>query len=430
MHVRPPLFLLTGFFWLFLSGLLGVALFIGTMIGNPLPAPLRLVHVHGALVGGVAQMILGAILAFVPALLMTGKDRPESHPVLYVLINGGAVGMLAGFAVGQPRIVAASGFLVALAFLSVLKDGLSQARSSLVSPPLNLWFYGMALAALLVGLGMGLAMALRLLPVTLHGQARLAHIHLNLLGFATLTIVGTMHNLFPTVLNVPLYSQPLARWTFALLPTGIAVLIAGFFLGQLYIEMAAGSVIIAGALLYGYNIVRTWQAAGRPGRIASDHFMLATFFLVLTAVAGLFVAINSLWDPTYVPIGKLHLVAYTHLALIGFILQTVIGALSHLLPIMLAVTRVKSHKKRGPYLEELTGIVEQWRPLQVGAFNMGTVALLFTAGLVWQYSLRVPAVQTAAWISAGLLTVGLLTFGGKVVRLLRCHPQEKNKPGD
>ncbi|TAJ10415.1 MAG: hypothetical protein EPO61_02965 [Nitrospirae bacterium] len=426
MHVRSPLFLLTGFFWLFLSGLLGVALFIGMMIGHPLPPQIRLVHVHAALVGGVAQMILGAILAFVPALLMTGKDRPESHPVLYGLINGGAVGMVAGFAAGQPTIVAASGLLVVLAFLAVLKDGLGQAQSSLVSPPLNLWFYGVALVALLAGLSLGEAMALRLFPVTLHGQARLAHIHLNLLGFATLAIVGTMHNLLPTVLNVPLYSQKLARWTFALLPAGMALLIAGFLLGDLRTEIAAGAVIIAGTLLYGYNIVQTWIAAGRPGRIASDHFLLATFFLVLTAIGGLCVAINSLWEPAYVPIGKLHLVAYTHLALIGFILQTVIGALSHLLPIMLVVKRVKSHKKRGPYLEALTGIVEQWRPLQVVTLNMGTVALLFTAGLVWQYSLRVPAVQTAAWISAGLLAVGLLIFGLKVIRLLRHQPPEQS----
>ncbi|MDE3119973.1 MAG: hypothetical protein KGL03_13280, partial [Nitrospirota bacterium] len=121
---------------------------------------------------------------------------------------------------------------------------------------------------------------------------------------------------------------------------------------------------------------------------------------------------------------------YRRIGLIGFILQTIVGALSHLLPIMLAVKRVKSHKKRGPYLEELTGIVEQWRPLQVGAFNMGTVALLFTAGLVWQYSLRVPAVQTAAWISASLLAVGLLVFGVKVVRLLRCQPPEKAHQDD
>lgn len=430
MHVRPPLFLLTGFFWLFLSGLLGVALFVGIIRGSPLPPPWRLVHVHGALVGGVAQMILGAILAFVPALLMTGKDRPDSHPVLYSLINVGAVGMVAGFAVGQPSLVAAAGLLVVLAFLATAKEGLGQVRSSLVSPPLNLWFYGVALAALLIGLGLGEAMASRLISPAQHGQIRLAHIHLNLLGFATLAIVGTMHNLFPTVVGAPLYSPKLARWTFALLPTGIALLIAGFLLGQLYVEMAAGAIILAGSLLYGYNVARTWTAAGRPSRIASDHFMLATFFLVLTAIVGLAVAANNLWDPTYVPIGKLHLVAYTHLALIGFILQTIVGALSHLLPIMLAVKRVKSHKKRGPYLEELTRIVEQWRPLQVGAFNMGTVALLFTAGLVWQYSLRVPAVQTAAWISAGLLAAGLLLFGLKVVRLLRCQPPEKEHQDD
>ncbi|MFM8550874.1 MAG: hypothetical protein ACKOCD_00925, partial [Nitrospiraceae bacterium] len=281
--------------------------------------------------------------------------------------------------------------------------------------------------ALLAGLGIGEAMAARLFPVTLYGQARLAHIHLNLLGFATLAIVGTMHNLLPTVLNVPLFSQKLARWTFILLPSGIGLLIGGFFLGDLRIEIGAGAVIIAGTLLYGYNMAKTWAAAGRPNRIASDHFMLATFYLVLTAVAGLGLAVNSLWEPTYVPIGKLHLVAYTHLALAGFILQTIIGALSHLLPIMLAVKRVKSHKKRGAYLDELTRIIEQWRPLQVGALNMGVVIFLFTAGLVWQYHLGTLAVQGAAWLGAGLLTTGLLIFGIKVIRLLLCHPLEKDK---
>lgn len=430
MQVRPPLFLLTGFCWLFLSALLGVALFVGMIIGNPLPPPLRLVHVHSALVGGVAQMILGAILTFVPAMLMTGRDRPESHPVLYAAINGGATGMVAGLATEQQVLVAASGSLVVLTFLAILQDGLKQVRSSLASPPLNLWFYGVALVALLAGLGVGEAMALHLLPATFHGHARLAHIHLNVLGFVTLTIVGTMHNLFPTILNAPLYSPRLARWTFILLPGGVALLIAGFLMGNLQTEIAAGAVTIAGTLLYAYNMIRTWTGAGRPRRIASDHFVLATFCLVLAVVAGLLVSVNNMWNPVYVPVGKLHLVAYTHLALIGFILQTIMGALSHLLPIMLAVKRIKSNKKRGAYLDELTGIVEQWRLLQVGMLNLGLVALLLTAALVWPFSLRAPAVQAAAWTSVSLLAVGLLIFSVKVIRLLRRQPPNRHLTDD
>lgn len=421
---RPPLFLLTGFGWLALSALLGLALFLAPLLGTPLPAMLRLVHVHAALVGGVAQMILGALLAFIPPLLLTGRDRPASHPLLYAAINGGAIGMVAGFALGRLEVVAGAGLFVALAFVAVAGDALRQARASVNSPPLNLWFYGVALLLLFGGLAYGEGMALRLFAATTHGQARLAHIHLNLLGFVTLTIIGTMHNLFPTVLGVPLHSPRLARYTFFILPAGILLLIAGFLLGQVWVQIAAGAVLLGGVGLYAANILRTWTGAGRPRRVASDHFLLATVQLVLGVAAGILVSVNALSTPPAVPFGSLHLMAYTHLALVGFVLQTVAGALSHLLPIMLAVVRVASNKKRGPYLAELTGIMERWRPLQLWALNLGTVGLALTAALVWQLPLASPEVTAASWASGGLLLLGLGLLAGKVVLVLGHRPPE------
>jgi hypothetical protein len=419
---RPPLFLLTGFGWLALSALLGLGLFLAPLVGTPLPAVLRLVHVHAALVGGIAQMILGALLAFIPPLLLTGRDRPASHPLLYAAINGGAVGLVAGFALVRLEIVALAGGFVALAFLAVAGDALRQARASVNSPPLNLWFYGVALLLLFGGLAYGEGMALRLFAATTYGQARLAHIHLNLLGFVTLTIIGTMHNLFPTVLGAPLHSPRLARCTFFLLPAGILLLIAGFLLGRVWVQIAAGAALLAGVVLYAANILLTWIGAGRPRRVASDHFLLATVQLVLGVAAGILVSVNALWDPPAVPFGALHLMAYTHLALVGFVFQTVAGALSHLLPIMFAVARVASNKKRGAYLAELTAIVERWRPLQLWALNLGTVGLALTAALVWQLPLAAPEVTAASWASGGLLLLGLGLLAGKVVLVVGRRP--------
>src|SRR5574341_1636975 len=122
MPFRPPAFWLAGFLWLSIAALLGVASFLGTMRGIPLPPVLRLVHVHGALVGGVAQIILGAMLAFISPLLLTGRDRPESHPLLFTAVNGGAIGVVAGFGLRDYRLVGVAGIIVLLAFLSVLSD--------------------------------------------------------------------------------------------------------------------------------------------------------------------------------------------------------------------------------------------------------------------------------------------------------------------
>ncbi|HET7059188.1 MAG TPA: hypothetical protein VFI05_10665, partial [Nitrospiraceae bacterium] len=293
---RPPLFFLTGFVWLILSSLVGLFLFLSMTRSIPLPPMLRLLHVHGALIGGVAQMILGAMLTFIPPLLMTGQGRSESHPVLFAFMNVGTLGILVGFWLQNYTVVGVSGLLVLVAFLSLVTDAIRQSRSSLMSPPLNLWFYGIALIAVLAGLSIGLAMAFRVLPVAFLGQGRLAHIHLNLLGFVTLTIIGTMHNLFPTVLNTKLHSPRLARMTFFILPLAVVLLVAGFLLSNLWVQIVAGLILLAGVLLYSYNILRTWMDAGRPSNIASDHFLLATLFLLLTVPTGILVSVNSLWD--------------------------------------------------------------------------------------------------------------------------------------
>ncbi len=424
MQFRSPVFWLVGFVWLIVSSLAGLGLFLGIMLGKPLPPVLRLVHVHGALVGGVAQIILGAMLAFVSPLLLTGRDRPDSHPILFTAINGGAIGVVAGFALGDYTLVGVAGIAIILAFLSVLSDLVHQSRKSLVSPPLNLWFYGVALMVLFGGLGLGEAMAFRMLPQSFLGQGRLGHIHLNLLGFVTMTIVGTMHNLFPTVLNARLHNPRLARLTFRLLPAGIIALVMGLMLSHLVLEIAAGVVILAGVGIYGCNILRTWLDAGRPRSAASDHLLLATFFLITATITGILVTVNALWDPPAVPFGSLHLMAYTHLALVGFILQTIMGALSHLLPVTLAVARVKSNKKRGPYLSDLTAVVERWRAIQTGALSVGTMGLPLIAALVWQYPLVSSPVQIAAWISAGLLLTSLALFAGKIGVMLARRPVE------
>ena len=52
-HCPPIVFLLTGFSWLLLASILGLAILIGLVHGTPLPPWVRQIHVHAALVGGI-----------------------------------------------------------------------------------------------------------------------------------------------------------------------------------------------------------------------------------------------------------------------------------------------------------------------------------------------------------------------------------------
>lgn len=420
---RPLMFLLTGFGWLVVSSIVGLAILIGLVRGTSLPLWLRLAHVHAALVGGVAQMILGGFLAFIPPLLMTGQKQRDSYPVLFAAINVGAVGMIVGFYLPNHLLVGLAGIFVVASFLWIARDAWTQVRQSLNSPPLNLWFYAVALLALFAGLAVGEAMAFGLAQ-QFYGHVRLAHIHLNILGFITLAIIGTMHNLLPTVLNAPLYSPQLARMVFILLPLGVAVLIGGFLNSSVRIEIAAGLILFVGVTLYAINMFRTWLASGHAGNAASDHLLIGTFFLQLTIVLGTLVGANSLSDPPYMPYGTLHLVAYTHLTLVGFVLQTIVGALSHLVPITLAVSRVESTKKRGPYLEQLTTIIDRWRAVQIGGLSLGAMGLAVLASLTWNVPLTSIYVQAATWVCFGLLLGSLTLFCVKLTTVLNKQPDE------
>lgn len=420
---RPLTFLLTGFSWLMLASLVGLAILVGLVRGTPLPHWIRHAHVHAALVGGVAQMILGAALIFISPLLLTGRTQRESHPLLFLTINGSAIGMVAGFGLHNYMVIGVSGLFVVASFLWIARDTWLQARQSLNAPPLNLWYYALAVLALFGGLACGEAMAFAWAPESF-GYIRLAHIHLNLLGFITLAIVGTMHNLLPTVLNAPLHSPRLARIVMWLFPLGLAVLIAGFMNSSVATELAGGSLLMISALLYASNLFTTWLRSNHQGTAASDHLLIATFFLVITLMLGILVAANSLAATPIMPFGSLHLVAYTHMALIGFILQTIVGALSHLVPVTLAVRRAPSPKKRGPYLEYVTGIINRWRTVQVASLSLGTMGLALLASLTWNAPLSSPYVQGAMWASCGLLLAGLTVFSVKLATVLLAEPEQ------
>src|SRR5256886_16490936 len=110
------------------------------------------------------------------------------------------------------------------ALLSLRGGPLRFARAGPLSPPFHLGFFGLACLALFVGLGVGEAMALRLIPYEDLGQARLAPLHPPVLGFVTLTIMGAMHNLFPPIVNARLNNLLVAKLTLASSPVRVGLL--------------------------------------------------------------------------------------------------------------------------------------------------------------------------------------------------------------
>jgi hypothetical protein len=395
-------------------------------LGLPTMPQLRVIHIHSALVGGVTQMIFGALLTFIPPLLMVPFEPKKTRAVQYLLLNGGALGMVLGFGFVHYPAVGFSGLAVALAFLLLLRDTLAMVRKSLSRPGLHLWFYGLAAFSLFGGIALGELIAFGGLGPESIGPARLAHLHLNLLGFVTLTIIGTMQTMFPTVTAGRLASERLAVLAFVLLPIGVIALVSGFLLQMPLVELAAGIVFLVGVSLYGTNILRTWWAAPNKWSLPVLHLLAGTGWLALTVIVGILLAWNDRIEPPAYSIGTAHLMSYSHMAFIGFILQTIIGALSHLLPVILVLTRVNSQKKRRPYLERLTAHIERWKWIQISALNLGVLVMAGWGPAAGTFGLSATPTGIARWTAVALLFLGLGLFGVKIALLLRSRPADKD----
>jgi hypothetical protein len=410
-------FLLTGFTWLGISFLLGIALIIGLVYGTPLPRWLKPVHVHGALVGGILQLAIGGLLVFIARCSDRKDAHAQSRTALFLTWNGATAALLLGLWLGDMTIVGLDGLLLAATVLSLSKKAwIYFGKAAGVGV-----MYRIALAALLGGLAAGMAMAFRLTD-GFYAHARLGHIHLIVLGCLTLSFIVALHQLMPILLRTTLVLSSITRCALWLLPAGFAALLGAFLMSAVWLQIAVGCLLVASITLCTVHLVATWVKAGSPGTAATDHLLIGAIFLLLATATGLAMGANYLRNPPFLPIGSLHLVAYTHLAFIGFLTQVICGGLSYVVPDLLTTTRVQNHAKREVYRAQLDGIMNRWRAVQLTGLSLGTIALSVLASLTWTVPLGSPYVQTSVWVAATLLLASLVLFAAKLAWAVGLRP--------
>ena len=122
-------------------------------------------------------------------------------------------------------------------------------------------FIKSSLAWLAGGVTLGVAMAVH--PVWV--IYRPAHMHMNLLGFVTMMIMGVGYHLLPRLGGSPLIWKSLPKVHLWLANIGLALMVTGFLLrpsiqaGQ-YVLALGGSFSAIGVLMFVANIWRTLDA--------------------------------------------------------------------------------------------------------------------------------------------------------------------------
>ena len=322
---------------------------------------------HLVLLGAASNAIVVWSEYFAAALLHTTPAGERLALARTVALNAGIVAVLVGVPNGRQALAAAG---AGLAGVVVLVHGLTLAGRVGRALPGRLsgtvWFYVAAGAALLAGMGMGLWLAGGVAgSADAYLALRLAHAHLNVLGWVGLTVIGTQFTLWPTVLRTRMVPglERAVRWSLPPLAAGLAVAAAGLAARHRPTALAGLAIYAAGLGIALVPFVRT--ARGRPPRTAAAWMLGAGMAWLVVAVAGDLVALAASSDVVELD-GRVARLVPAVVA--GFALQTLTGALSYLLPVVFG---------RGAWgNRRLTGILELGWPARVAAVNLGVLALV------------------------------------------------------
>jgi len=274
--------------------------------------------------------------------------------------------------------------------MSAIPGAVETDRQPPMTVPLRYFLVG--LAFLVAGGAVGVLSA----TGAVSGLTRLAHVHLLLVGWVCVTILGAMTQFIPVWSNVALHSRRLATVTLWFVAVGVAGMAWSFSAGAFAWVHAWGGLALVGFWTAAYNLGRTLSRA-RPWDVTERHFAVALAWFVVVPAFGLALAMGYLTPVfAHLPVTRVRAVAaHATLAVFGIVLTTILGAMTQLAP-MFTQTDVEGGDR---HLQRVEAV----------AYPAGVVAL--AAG-------RLVDSAVVARAGAALVVVGVLAFAVVVARLL------------
>ncbi|HET7082780.1 MAG TPA: hypothetical protein VFJ00_03610 [Candidatus Limnocylindria bacterium] len=290
---------------------------------------------HLALAGG-AGLAIAALLPHFTVSLAAARPAPARVRLAgEVCIAVGVVALAVGFPTGAnlATLLGAGAYLAGIAISAgtafiPARAGLGR-RFGVVEAAYGLALLNAAAAVVLAMLRVGGAVT----PGGAWLGLKPAHAWLNLIGFLSLVVAGTLIHLYPTVIGSRIRSRPALVVVVAGIGLGAPCAAIGYAVGSAVLTIAGSAAVMAGAA--GLAVVATgaWSGRGRwttdPGwhRLTIGHLTAAVaWFGIGTLILATGVVLNGAgpagWSLPRV-VGPI---------VIGWALQALIGSWSHLLP--------------------------------------------------------------------------------------------------
>lgn len=359
--------------------------------------------VHVFLLGAVTNAIVIWSAHFTATLL---REPPERRRVAgrLVPLNAAVLGVLAGVTshTSVLTVIAAAALIVVIAAHGVIVVRASRrAREDRFAVTVR--FFWVAAAALVVGAGVGAALAVGV-PQPWHDRLFAAHVELNVFGWIALTVLGAEFSLWPMVLRTRMVEgfETAARHALPLCAAGLALAVGGLFDGSRILAMA-------GLVAYALGVARALEPFVRtavqrsPHTCASWMLTAATSWLFVSVLTDLAAAALSPDVPSFAD----RIENVVPWILVGFVAQVVIGALTYLLPVVLGGGPIEARRN--------AAVLDSFGTARTIALNAGVVLLVVA---------KSGAVSVAGW---SLVAVAATIFVLLSARVLAGVPAARRR---
>lgn len=294
----------------------------------------RWLMVHLVVLGAVTHSITVWSNYFAVALLKPGPARSETREQQQrrlILLNAGIAVVVLGVPTGWWPVAAAGGVLIVAELAWHITVLVRMARGALPSRfAIAVRYYILASLFFPVGITLGVLLAHGLADPS-YEHVLVAHTMTNLLGWVGLSVEGTLLTLWPTVLRSRMDDRAAnrARAALPVLVGAVLVVIVSALLG-FRPGAAAGIGVYVIGLVVGWRSMVAAVRRTPPRTFAATSLALGQVWLA----AGLIVLAVNVLTHGWVWVGA----NYTHITLmlvVGFVLQTLLGAMTHLIPAVL-----------------------------------------------------------------------------------------------
>ena len=125
----------------------------------------------------------------------------------------------------------------------------------------------------------------------LRGPTGWFHIHLIILGWATMIAMGAVYQLIHVILQSKIYSEKLAYFHFGFFTLGVSGLLYGFIRGELLWIAVFATITLIGIFLFAWNMCVTLFRAAQWNAITIST-ACAVLYLFLTGLSGMAMGLN------------------------------------------------------------------------------------------------------------------------------------------